>query len=130
MSNSVEPTVSPTRQSYNGYYSSGAGVVITVLIFGLTIVGTVIVCIRRCILLRALEREHAERYRLEIELENAPEVAAEPYMDVDYAVVERVRGDDLNSDCPLDVIPPAEKLQPLRAENVTPFHDVASPTRA
>lgn len=116
------PTEVPTKASF-GYFQSGAGVIITALLFGLTIFGSIIVCIRRCYLLRNLEREHAARYRLEMELENAPEVAAQPYMDIDYAIVDIIDGDELQSNSPDDFIPPAEKLKPLFAENVEPFHE-------
>ena len=64
---------------------------------------TIFVCIRRCLLIQQLDREHRQLYELEMGLADAPEVHATPYIDVDcYVTVIHSTGLDGGPDSALD----------------------------
>ena len=89
MGESRTPTSGPTSPYASGpmfLFSASTGVIITTTLFALTLLATIFVCIRRCLLIRQLDREHRQLYELELGLVDAPEVHATPYVDVDCFV--------------------------------------------
>ena len=154
---SIEPTFAPTRtptvSSLSGsYYGASAGIIITTCLFGMTIFLSVLVCIRRFLLLRQLDHVIQLRYDLEAELADAPEVTATPYVDVDVELCagnmeqpphQIIPTDEINSVTSFqinttDVIPPADTIVypspssahdkngrpiPIYAEHCEPFID-------
>ena len=154
---SMEPTLAPTRiptvSSLSGsYYGASAGIIITTCLFGMTILLSVLVCIRRFLLLRQLDQAIQLRYELEAELADAPEVTATPDVDIDVEActgnVEHpiIVNDEINSVTSFqvnvtDIIPPADTVVypsptaahdkngrpiPIYAENCEPFFDTTN----
>ena len=145
----MEPTMKPTASSLNGsYYGASAGIIITTCLFGMTIFLSVVVCVRRFLLLRQLDQAIQLRYDLEAELADAPEVTATPYVDIDVelctGIVEHpvILNDEINSVTSfqanvMDIIPPADTIVypssashdktgrpiPIYAEHCEPFFD-------
>ena len=144
---SIEPTFAPTRlptaSSLSGsYYGASAGIIITTCLFGMTIFLSVLVCIRRFLLLRALNHAIQLRYDLEAELADAAEVTATPYVDIDIelCVRDNVTHQATAIDA-IDVIPPADTIVypsptssldkdgrpiPIYAEHCEPFFDLTN----
>ena len=134
---SFAPVAAPTRMptASSGYYGASAGIIITTCLFGMTICLSVLVCVRRFLLLRQLDQAIQLRYDLEAELAEAPEVTATPYVDIDVEICVNVEQQQQQQQV-VDIIPPSDTIIlipsphdkngrpiPLYAENCEPFFD-------